>query len=153
MLAQIISHNSISCQLLQLFGVVKTSNVTNLRVKATDRYQSMPTVYLYTESLSVFLPFSETVPSALTHIHPYHPASFPIPSAPFWCFFTPHAVLRGCYQGFCPFHPGSSASHPPKSNPHLPPQLYDVLRQQCRFQDHLSADYFQILINVFVFRA
>ena len=36
MLTGIVGHDCVSCQLLQLFGVIKTSNVSHLRYEAAD---------------------------------------------------------------------------------------------------------------------
>ena len=42
MFSGVIRHDGISCQLLQLFGAVKTSNVTHFRYKAADRHHPDP---------------------------------------------------------------------------------------------------------------
>lgn len=42
MLPRIICHNGISCQLLKLFGIVKTSNVPDFCYKAADRHHPDP---------------------------------------------------------------------------------------------------------------
>ena len=157
MFSGIIRHNGISCQLLKLFGIVKTSNVPDFCYKAADRHHSnslnrQQVIYIWDLfQLFFHVPEQFLLPCCI-YIHVSQKV-FQFHTGGFRRFRTSYAMLCRRYQGLCPLH--SSASQlcvPPYPVHAFHSQFSDVLRQRCFLQHLPPAHRLQIPINLFIFR-